>query len=273
MVLEKLREAKLYAKFSKCEFWLDRIAFLGHVISKEGITIDLAKVEAITNRRCPESPTEVRSFLGLVGFYRRFIEGFSKIASPLTQLTRKKVLYIWKEECEKSFLELKRRLCAAPVLALPEMNKPYEVYTDASKKWLGGELMQERKVIAYTSKKLKPHEKNYPTHDLELAALIFALKKWRHYLYGATFEIFTDHKSLKYVFTQKDLNMLQWRWMEFLEEFQCLIKYHPCKVNVVADALIQKVKVIAVQIAQAPELETFAVEGQIMISNIRVQLV
>jgi hypothetical protein len=120
-------------------------------------------------------------------------------------------LYVWKKDCEKSFLELKQRLCTSHVLALPEMGKLYEVYTDVSKKGLGGVLMQERRVIAYISWKLKPHEENYPTHDLELAAIVFALKKWRHYLYGATFEIFMDHKSLRYIFTQKDLNMHQRR--------------------------------------------------------------
>jgi hypothetical protein len=188
---------------------LDTVAFLGHVISNEGITVDLAKVEAVNNWKRPANPTEIRSFLGLAGYYRWFIEGFSKLASLLTLLTKKKVSYVWEEKYEKGFLELKKRLCTAPVLALPEMNKPYEVYTDASKEGLGGVLMQERRVIAYISRKLKPREENYPTYDLELTAIVFALKKWRHYLYGVKFEIFTDHKSLKYIFTKKDLNMLQ----------------------------------------------------------------
>jgi hypothetical protein len=176
--LEKLRGEKLYAKFSKCEFWLDRVTFLGHVISKEGITIDLAKDEGMNNWKRPKNPTEIRSFLGLVGYYRRFIEGFSKLASPLTQLTRKKELFVWNDKCERSFLELRNRLCNAPVLALPEMGRPHEVYTDASKEGLRGVLMQEKRVITYIPRKLKPHEENYPTHDLELAAIVFALKKW-----------------------------------------------------------------------------------------------
>jgi hypothetical protein len=247
MVLEKLRDEKLYAKFNKCEFWLDRMTFLGHVILKEGITIDPAKVKAVTNWKRPESPTKVRSFLGLAGYYCRFIEGFSKLASLLTRLTRKKEPYVEKDDCERSFIELKQRLCTAPVLALPKMGQLYEVYTNASKEGLGGVLMQERRVIAYISQKLKPHEENYPTCDLELAAIVFALKKWRHYLYGAIFEIFTDHKSLKYIFTQKDLNMRQQRWMEFLEEFRCPINYNIGKANVVADALGQKVRIPALQ--------------------------
>jgi hypothetical protein len=168
--LEKLKKEKLYAKFSKCEFWMEKVIFLGHVISKEGITVDLAKFKAVANWKRPKSSTEIRSFLGLAGYYRKFIEGFSKLASPLTQLARKKVPYVWGEKCEKSFQELKETLCTAPVLALPEMNKPYEIYADASKKGLGGVLMQEKRVITYISKKLKPHKQNYPTHDLELAA-------------------------------------------------------------------------------------------------------
>jgi hypothetical protein len=125
----------------------------------------------------PEIPTEIRSFLGLVGYYRQFLEGFSKLASPLTRLTRKKELYVWKEDCERSFLELKRRLYTTPILALPEMGKPNEVYTDASNEGPRGVLMQERRVIACISRKQKPHEENYSAHDLELAAIVFALKK------------------------------------------------------------------------------------------------
>jgi hypothetical protein len=139
------------------------------------------------------------------------------------------------------------RLCTILILALPEIGKLYKVYTDASKEGLGRILMQETRVIAYTSQKLKPLEENYPTHDLELEAIVFALKKWWHYLYKATFEIFTDYKSLKYIFTQKDLNMHQWRWIEFLEDFRCPINYQPRKANVVADALSQKVRFSALQ--------------------------
>jgi hypothetical protein len=166
---------------------------------------------------------------------------------------------------------LKQRLCTAPVLALPKMGKRYEVYTDASKEGLGGVLMQERRVVAYILLKLKPHEENYATHDLVLAVIVFALKKWLHYLYGAVFVIFTDHKSLKYIFTQKDLNMYQRRWMEFLEDFHCQIKYHPGKANVVADALSQKVRNSALQMVQTPELESFVIEGKIEMASLRVK--
>ncbi|KAD2394125.1 hypothetical protein E3N88_41102 [Mikania micrantha] len=239
-VLEILRQKKPYAKFSKCDFWLDKVAFLGHVISAEGIMMDPTKVEAITKWPTPTSVTEIRSFLGLAGYYRRFVEGFSKIILPLTQLLRKGVKYSWNDEREKSFQELKKRLVSAPILSLPSGTGGYQIYSDASTKGLGCVLMQHGKVIAYASRQLKPYEVNYPTHDLELAAVIFALKIWRHYLYGDSCDIFTDHKSLKYIFTQKELNMRQRRWLELLKDYDANIQYHPGKANVVADALSRK---------------------------------
>ncbi|XP_071924797.1 uncharacterized protein [Coffea arabica] len=188
IVLQTLREHQLFAKFSKCEFWLEEVGFLGHIISKDGLAVDPAKVEAVAKWKQPENPTEVRSFLGLAGYYRRFIKNFSRIAGPLTNLTKKQGKYIWDVKCENGFQELKKQFTMAPVLALPSGKDSYTVYTDASKEGLGCVLMQNRKVIAYASRKLKTHEQNYPTHDLELAAVVFALKKWRHYLYGVTFE-------------------------------------------------------------------------------------
>jgi hypothetical protein len=149
--------------------------------------------------------------LGLAGYYRRFIEGFSKLALPLTQLTCKGRVFVWDGQCESNFNELKRKLTTAPVLILPRSNEPFVVYCDASKLSLGGVLMQDGKVVAYVSKQLKIHELNYPTHDLELAVVVFVLKIWRHYLYGARFEVFSDHNSLKYLFDQKELNMRQRR--------------------------------------------------------------
>ena len=209
-VLQTLREQKLYANPSKCEFWLDEVKFLGHVISKEGITVDPAKVETVMAWEQPRTVTEIRSFVGLAGYYRRFIEGFSKIVSPLTQLTRKDQPFAWTEKCESSFRLIKEKLTTSPVLILPEPGEPYEVYCDASHQGLGCVLMQHRKAVAYASRQLKNHELNYPTHDLELAAVIFALKIWRHLLYGSEFTIFSDHKSLKYLFDQKELNMRQY---------------------------------------------------------------
>ncbi|XP_071924798.1 uncharacterized protein [Coffea arabica] len=181
------------------------------IISKDGLTVDPAKVEAVAKWKRPENFPEVRSFLGLAGYYRRFIKNFSRIAGPLTNLTKKQGKYIWDVKCESSFQELKKQLTMAPVLALPSGSDSYTVYTDASKEGLGCVLMQNRNVIAYASRKLKPHEQNYPTHDLELAAVVFTSKKWRHYLYGVTFEVYTDQKSLKYLFSQNELNLRQRR--------------------------------------------------------------
>nr|GEZ97690.1 reverse transcriptase [Tanacetum cinerariifolium] len=195
IVLEILRQKKLYAKFSKCDFWLGQVAFLGHIVSADG----------------------------LAGYYRRFVEGFSLLALPLTKLMRKGEKFVWNEEREKSFKDLKRRLVSSPILTLPSGTGGYQIYSDASKKGLGCVLMQHGKVIGYTSSQLKPYEENYSTHDLELAAVVFALKIWRHYLYGETYDIFTDHKSLKYIFTQKELNMRQRRWLELLMDYDANI--------------------------------------------------
>ncbi|KAG8482995.1 hypothetical protein CXB51_021864 [Gossypium anomalum] len=212
MVLQILREKKLFAKFSKSEFWLHEVGFLGHVVSGDGIRVDPSKISAIVNWKPPKDVSEVRSFLGLAGYYRRFVEGFSMIASPMTKLLQKNVKFDWTKECQLSFEKLKERLTKAPVLVQPESGKEF----------------------------LKPHEKNYPTHDLELAAIVFALKIWRHYLYGEKCPIFTDHKSLKYLMDQKDLNLRQRRWLELLKDYELIIDYHPGKANIVADALSRK---------------------------------
>ena len=173
----------------------------------EGIRVDPQKTEVVRNWPRPISPTDIQSFLGLAVDYCRFIEGFSSIASPMTRLTQKKVKFLWFESYEKSFQELKTRLTSAPILILPDGVDGFVVYYDASRVRLGCVLMQKGKVIAYAFRQLKPHEKNYPTHDLELAAVVFALKIWRHYLYGVHVDLFTDHKSLQYVFTQRELNL------------------------------------------------------------------
>ncbi|WMV45946.1 hypothetical protein MTR67_039331 [Solanum verrucosum] len=194
---------------------------------RKGIQVDSQKIEAVKQWPRPTSATNIRSFLGLAGYYRRFVEGFSSIASPLTKLTQKKVKFQWSDDCEKSFAELKTRLTTAPVLTLPEGSDGYVIYCDASRVGLGCVLMQRGKVIAYASRQLKVHERNYPTHDLELAAVVFALKIWRHYLYGVHVDVFTDHKSLQYMFTQKELNLRQRRWLEFLKDYDMSVHYHP----------------------------------------------
>ena len=241
IVLQTLWEHRLYAKLSKCQFWLDSVAFLGHIVSAEGVSVDPQKLEAILNWKPPTSVTEIRSFfLGLAGYYCKFVEGFSKIAAPLTRLTRKEEPFLWSEACQQSFDELKRRLTSAPVLTLPSGQDGFAVYCDASRQGLGCVLMQNDKVIAYASRQLKKHEQNYPTYDLKLGAVVFALRIWRHYLYGVPCRIFTDHKSFQYLFTQKELNMRQRRWIELIKDYECTIEYHPRKANVVADALSRR---------------------------------
>ncbi|GJZ25982.1 putative reverse transcriptase domain-containing protein [Tanacetum coccineum] len=195
-ILELLKKEKLYAKFSKCEFWIPKVQFLGHVIDSRGIHVDPAKIESIKDWASPKTPTEIRQFLGLAGYYR-----------------------------------------SAPILALPEGSEDFVVYCDASHKGLGVVLMQREKVIAYASRQLKVHEKNYTTHDLELGSVVFALKIWRHYLYGTRCTVFTDHKSLQHILDQKELNMRQRHWLELLSDYDCDIRYHLGKANVVADAL------------------------------------
>nr|CAH67761.1 H0124E07.8 [Oryza sativa] len=240
LVLGKLREHQLYAKLSKCEFWLSEVKFLGHVISAKGVAVDPETVTAVTDWKQPKTVTQIRSFLGLAGYYRRFIENFSKIARPMTQLLKKEEKFVWSPQCEKAFQTLKEKLVSSPVLILPDTRKDFMVYCDASRQGLGCVLMQDSHVVAYASRQLRPHEGNYPTHDLELAAVVHALKIWRHYLIGNRCEIYTDRKSLKYIFTQSDLNLRQRRWLELIKDYDVGIHYHPGKANVVADALSRK---------------------------------
>ncbi|GJS25084.1 putative reverse transcriptase domain-containing protein [Tanacetum coccineum] len=214
-ILELLKKEKLYAKFSKCDFWLDSVQFLGHVIDSKGVHLDPAKIEAIRNWAAPTTPTQ----------------------------------YEWGREEEEAFQLLKQKLCSAPILALPEGTEDFVAYCDASLKGFGAVLsfgsflMQREKVISYASWKLKKHEENYTTHDFELGVVVFALRLSRHYLYGMMCVVYTDHKSLQYILDQKDLNMRQHRWIKLLSDYDCEIRYHPDKANVVADALSRKERV------------------------------
>ncbi|GJZ39338.1 putative reverse transcriptase domain-containing protein [Tanacetum coccineum] len=191
--------------------------FLNHPFNIDLMPIELGSLDVI---------------IGLAGYYRRFIEGFLKIAKPMTKLTQKKVKFVWGDKQEATFQLLKQKLRSAPILALPEGSKDFIAYCDASIKGLGAILMQREKVIAYASRQLKIHEKNYTTHDLVLGAVVFALKIWRHYLYGTKCMVFTDHKSLQHILNQKELNMRQHRWLELLSDYDCEIRYHPGKANV-----------------------------------------
>ena len=184
VVLETLRKEQLYAKMSKCEFWLREVSFLKHIVSEEGIKVDPSKIEVILEWKPLRNVTEVCSFLGLAGYYRRFVKGFSMTTAPMMRLLQKNVKFKWSGKCQASFEKLKAFLTKAPILTQPTYNKEYVIFSDASLNGLRCVLMQKGKVVAYASRQLKPREKNYPTHDLELAAIVFALKIWRHYLYG-----------------------------------------------------------------------------------------
>jgi hypothetical protein len=185
--------------------------------------------------------TKVISFMGLAGYYRRFIERFSKIAHPITSLQNKGVKFQWTLDCEKSFQHLKQLLTSAPILRIADPNEYFIVCIDACKEGLGGVLSQNGFVICYESRKLKEHERHYATHDLELAAIVHALRKWRHYLMGKSFELRTNHNGLKYLFDQPTLNARQSRWLEFLSEYDFDIKHIKVKENKVVDALSRRV--------------------------------
>nr|GEY27749.1 putative reverse transcriptase domain-containing protein [Tanacetum cinerariifolium] len=210
--LELLKREQLYAKFLKCDFWLESVQFLGHVIDSEGVHVDSAKIAAIKNWATPTTPTE------------------------------KNKKFEWETEAEEAFQTLKQKLCCAPILALPEGSNDFVVYCDASLRSFGAVVMQREKVIAYASLQLRTHEENFMTHDLELGAVVFALRLWTHYLYGKKCVVYTDYKSLQYILDQKELNMRQRRWIELLSNYDCKIRYHPGKANVVANALSRKEK-------------------------------
>ncbi|GJZ57203.1 putative reverse transcriptase domain-containing protein [Tanacetum coccineum] len=216
-ILELLKKEELYAKFSKCECWLPKVQFLGHVIDSQGIYVDPAKIESIKDWASPKTPTEIRQLLGLAGYYQRFIEGFSKIAKLMTKLTQKKVK-------KRRFYRILR--C---------FNKRFGRYVDAKRE---GDLLMH-----HANEEDTMRRKTISTYDLEkleLGEVVFALKVWRHYLYGTKCTVFTDHKSLQHILNQQELNMRQHRWLELLSDYDYKIRYHPGKANVVADALTRK---------------------------------
>ncbi|KAI4380112.1 hypothetical protein MLD38_006336 [Melastoma candidum] len=205
-VLEALRHEKLYANLKKCEFFLESVVFLGFVVSSRGVEVDEEKVRAIREWPTPTTISEVRSFHGLAGFYRRFVRDFSTIASPLTDIIKKDVGFRWGTEQEKAFKTLKEKLSSAPLLMLPDFSKPFEIECDASGIGIGSVLMQEKRPIAYFSEKLNGAALNYSTYDKELYALVRALETWQHYLWSQEFVIHTDHESLKHLKDQGKLN-------------------------------------------------------------------
>ena len=242
IVLQTLRDHKLYANKEKCYFFLQELEFIGHIVGKDGIKLDPAKVKAILEWPTPRNATEVRRFHGLANYYRRFVKDFSKIASPLNELTGERSKFYWGPAAEEAFRNLKEAIASVPNLVPFDFEKETRVTTDASDVAVGAELSQKDAngkwhPTAFYSAKLTPTEVKYPTHERELLAIIHALKTWRHYLEGRHFEIVTDHHGLRYIQTQPLLSKRQAGWLEFLQEYDYEIHYSPGTTNVVADAL------------------------------------
>ncbi|XP_019082698.1 PREDICTED: uncharacterized protein LOC104704959 [Camelina sativa] len=240
LVLDTLRENKLYANFKKCVFGANELVFLGFVVSAQGLKVDNDKIKAIEEWPTPTNISQVRSFHGLASFYRRFVRDFSSVAAPLTATIKKSVEFKWGPAQEAAFRELKHRLTHAPLLALPDFSKTFEVECDASGVGIGAVLTQGGKPIAYFSEKLSGPTLNYPTYDKELYALVRAMETWQHYLLAKECVIHTDHETLKHLRGQTNLKRRHAKWLEFIETFPYVIKYKKGKENVVADALSRR---------------------------------
>jgi hypothetical protein len=210
---------------------------LGHIISTTWIEVDPEKIKAIRGYPMPNNVIEVRSFMSLSGYHRIFIKGFSKVTSPITSLQNKGVKFNWTSKCEEIFQQFKGILTSAPILKIAYPSEYFFVCTDAWKEGLDGVLSQKDHVVGYESIKLKEHERNYATYDLELATIVHALKMWRHYLMGKKFELRIDHYGLKHFFGKPTLNVRQTRWLEFLSEYELEIKYIKGKENQLANTL------------------------------------
>jgi hypothetical protein len=239
-VLDVLRCEKLYANFKKCTFCMEKVVFLGYVVSTKGIEVDEEKVKAIKEWLTPKSITEIRSFHGLASFYRHFVKDFSNIAALLTEIIKKNVGFHWGSDQANAFATIKERLCSTLVLALPDFNKTFEIECDASGIGIGAVLMQDRRPIAFFNEKLSGAALNYPTYDKELYALVWALETWKNYLWPKEFVIHTDHESLKHLKSQGKLNKRHARWIEYIETFPYVVCYKQGKENIVADALSRR---------------------------------
>jgi hypothetical protein len=243
-VLEKLRQNRLYAKLSKCEFFRTEVNFLGHIISADGVKTDPDKTAAIREWPQPKDIKELQSFLGLCNFYRRFVQHYSKITVPLTDLLQKDKPFIWTPEAETAFQTLKQRMITTPTLKLPDPDCKFTVTTDASDFAIGAVLSQDHghglQPVAFESRKLDSAEQNYAAHEKELLAIVHALKTWRVYLEGRPFRVQTDHATLRYIQTQHTLTRRQARWMELLQQYEFDVEYIPGKSNLVADALSRR---------------------------------
>ncbi|GJP37738.1 hypothetical protein CLOM_g22159 [Closterium sp. NIES-68] len=240
-VFEILRRERFYVKLSKSEFALERVQFLGHMVSARGVHVDPKKIEAVRTWKTPENVKELQQFLGFANYYNRFVPQYAKLAAPLTNLLKKNTPYKWETKHQEAVEQLKQALTSAPVLILPDPERDYVIEADASDQAVGAVLMQDQgnglQPIAYLSKKLHGAELNYPIHDKEALAIVIAFKAWRCYLEGRRTTVYTDHCSLKYLKTQPNLSRRQVRWIDFLEtHFHYDIVYKPGHKNK-ADAL------------------------------------
>ena len=240
-VLTTLRDHCLYAKARKCELFQIKVEYTRHYISDEEITVAPRKIATIKDWPVPTNVPEVRSFLGLASYYRKFVQGFSATATPLTALLHKDTTFHWDAPEQQAFETLKEKLITAPVLLLPDPTKPFTVTTDASDFAIGAVLTQDHgrgeQPVAYESRKLSPAELNYPVHEKELLAIVHAIRLWRMYLEGQRFTVITDHASLEYIKSQANLSRRQARWLETLQANDFDVRYRPGKTNVVADTL------------------------------------
>jgi hypothetical protein len=230
----------LYANLEKCTFCTDKVVFLGFVVSGQGVEVDEENIKVVRDWMPPQNVSQVRSFLGLAGFYQRFEKDFSTVAAPINELTKKEVPFKWGESQQKAFEELKTKLTTAQVLALPDFGKTFKIECDASGIGIRGMLMQEQRPIGYFSEKLSGLTLNYSVYDKELYALVRSLETWRHYLFPKEFVIHSDHESLKHLKGHLKLNRRHAKWCEFIESFPYIVKYKKGKDNVVADALSRR---------------------------------
>ncbi|XP_048515544.1 uncharacterized protein LOC125502056 [Athalia rosae] len=241
LLIDRLRSANLKLQPDKCEFLRKEVNYLGHIISEEGLKPDPKKLDAVKNFPIPKNPKNVKQFLGLAGYYRRFIQNFSKIAKPLTELLKKDKNFNWTEKQANAFAILRDKLCEKPILQYPDFNKPFIVTTDASGTAVGAVLSQgqigQDLPIAYTSRLLNKAEQNYSTTEKVLLAMVYAVKHFRPYLYGKTFTLVTDHRPLTWLQSLKDPSSRLARWKVHLMDYQFNIQYKPGRINANADAL------------------------------------